>query len=271
MHSHSRRSACRAARQARNGGRASCARCSCARHFRSRPPPRSSSASAAIALEARVSGQALDAGAWIAPSRRGVLSTSPTARGSCSPPARARLGDLTHDGARASCVEAGGVEASVVHRSRTNYLARGFDPFAVDVTGTKFDVSWDPTRRASHPPRLREGSAIVSGCLLGSGRPVMAGETLRAWCRDQRLRCSASEQPRQDDRLFAPRTRLGNPGDRRSLAEARRRRPDRARPQSNRRVATRGRPPRAGPSRWPGRGQYQEALAAIGTENFAAE
>ncbi len=216
-------------------------------------------------LEARVGGQALDAGAWIAPSSRGVpLEFSDGSRLLFAPGTRARLGDLTHDGAHV-VVEAGGVEASVVHRSRTNYRL-SFGPFAVDVTGTKFDVSWDPADELL-TLRLREGSVVVSGCLLGSGRPVMAGETLRAWCKDRRFEVSAFGQTTKTTEALP------------SVPDASAPEPDAA-SSAKPAIAPGESPHVGGPAVAPEvpawqslarAGQYPEALAAIGIENFAAE
>jgi TolA-binding protein len=92
----------------------------------------------------------------------------------------------------------------------------------VDVTGTRFDVNWDPAQELL-TLKLREGSVLVSGCVLGSGRPLLAGETLRAWCREQRFEVQAAgrapaamaaasaaladtPRPQSNDREAEPRT-----------------------------------------------------------------
>jgi transmembrane sensor len=211
-------------------------------------------------LEARVDGQAIGAGAWIAPSAQGVpLDFSDGSRLLFAPGTRARLNDLTSNGAHV-VVEAGGVQASVVHRSGTNYRL-SFGPFAVDVTGTKFDVNWDPTGELL-TLELREGSVVVSGCLLGSGRPVMAGETLRAWCKDRRFEVSALGQSEKARAALvaapeAPAPTLPSAVPRGEIG----------------RSPAGAAPAPAGPD-WQAlarAGRYQEALAAIGIENFAAE
>ncbi|HVJ21997.1 MAG TPA: tetratricopeptide repeat protein [Polyangiaceae bacterium] len=139
-------------------------------------------------LEATIDGRALDRGEWIAAEHDVPIELSDGSRFVLSPGTRGRLGDLNQDGAHL-VVEAGSVEAAVVHRSRTKYKL-SFGPFAVDVTGTRFDVNWDPAQELL-TLKLREGSVLVSGCVLGSGRPLLAGETLRAWCREQRFEVQA--------------------------------------------------------------------------------
>ncbi len=145
-------------------------------------------------LEATIDGRSLDRGEWIAAQGSVPIELSDGSRFVLSPGTRGRLGDLNERGAHL-VVEAGSVQAAVVHRSRTNYKL-SFGPFAVDVTGTRFDVDWDPSQELL-TLKLREGSVLVSGCVLGSGRPLLAGETLRAWCREQRFEVQASGRAAQ--------------------------------------------------------------------------
>lgn len=220
-------------------------------------------------LEARVAGRALEAGAYIASSSEGVpVDFSDGSRLKLAPGTRARLGELTHDGAHV-VVEAGEVEASVVPRSRTRYRL-SFGPFAVDVTGTKFAVSWDPARELL-TLRLREGSVVVSGCQLGSGRPIMAGETLRAWCKDQRFEISASAEAEKPVAPSAP-SALDTPAPTDSASKAAAE-PVPSTPRAEPTQVPASPAPSAPPS-WQAlarAGQYREALAAIGVENFIAE
>jgi len=136
-----------------------------------------------------IDGRTLDRGEWIAAEKRVPIELSDGSRFVLAPGTRGRLGEVSKQGAHL-VVEAGSVEAAVVHRSGTNYKL-SFGPFAVDVTGTRFDVSWDPSEELL-TLKLNEGSVVVSGCALGSGRPLLAGETLRAWCREQRFEVQAS-------------------------------------------------------------------------------
>jgi len=90
--------------------------------------------------------------------------------------ARARVVDLDSRGATV-VVERGELRASVVPRKNARW--RVFvGPFAVRVTGTEFDVGWQPeTERFSL--NLRAGSVVVTGPGLDGERAVHAGETLR--------------------------------------------------------------------------------------------
>ncbi len=143
-------------------------------------------------LEAHALGRQLTSGDWLAAAggKPVPLEFSDGSTLLFAPGTRGRLGEVSKHGAQV-VVEAGRVEAHVVHHSGTDYRL-SFGPFAVDVTGTRFDVDWDPTEELL-TLTLREGSVLVSGCVLGTGRPVMAGETLRAWCRDRRFEVRASD------------------------------------------------------------------------------
>jgi hypothetical protein len=63
-------------------------------------------------------------------------------------------------------------------------------PFAVDVTGTRFDVGFRPSDEL-FTLALHEGKVIVSGCVLGEGRTILAGESLSASCRAGHFEISA--------------------------------------------------------------------------------
>ena len=74
-------------------------------------------------------------------------------------------------------VERGRVRASVIPRASRHWRLQA-GPFEVIVTGTKFDLDWQPEgERLSIA--LREGKVLVSGPVVGHQRPVGAGETLR--------------------------------------------------------------------------------------------
>jgi transmembrane sensor len=71
---------------------------------------------------------------------------------------------------------AGQLDAHIVHAERTRWVFRA-GPFAVHVTGTRFEVDWSPqTRRLV--VSLREGSVTVDGAVLGAGVPLRAGQRL---------------------------------------------------------------------------------------------
>lgn len=97
------------------------------------------------------------------------------------PSARARVVDMSDTGGRVA-LESGTVHAEIVHRPETRWRVEA-GPFEVHVTGTQFDVAWDPSHRA-FSIALLEGSVAVSGCDLARPRRVMAGETFHATCHD---------------------------------------------------------------------------------------
>lgn len=94
--------------------------------------------------------------------------------------ASARVVAVDEHGARVM-LERGGVHASVVHQAASRWSI-GAGPYEVRVTGTRFDVAWDPAAR-TFTLDLHEGSVVVTGCTLGE-RSVHAGESLRTTCSD---------------------------------------------------------------------------------------
>jgi TolA-binding protein len=99
--------------------------------------------------------------------------------------ARGRVARVAPTGAEL-VIEAGRAELSVVHREASEWRVRT-GPFVVDVTGTRFDVGWRPEADELRV-RVYEGSVRVSGCALGSGQSVAAGQELDASCRRGALR-----------------------------------------------------------------------------------
>jgi transmembrane sensor len=97
-----------------------------------------------------------------------------------SPRARARIASLEENGARV-LVESGTLHVSVVHREKTRWSVEA-GPYEVRVTGTRFDVAFDPSDE-SLVLKLEEGSVVVTGCNLGAERRLAAGEELRSSCR----------------------------------------------------------------------------------------
>jgi len=72
----------------------------------------------------------------------------------------------------------GAFRARVVHRVRSRWLVYA-GPYRVLVTGTRFDVRWDATRR-SFTLELHEGAVTVFGpSLAEGGKRVLPRETLR--------------------------------------------------------------------------------------------
>ena len=94
-------------------------------------------------LEYRVTGAVVADGDWLgvaAESEPVALRFSEGTEIELGPGSRGRVDDVSADGARV--VLGGGVlRARVVHRPRTRWtVAAG--PYAIDVTGTAFDVGW---------------------------------------------------------------------------------------------------------------------------------
>ncbi len=97
------------------------------------------------------------------------------------PRARARVTETTDRGARV-LLESGSLRADVVKRKNARW---GIDagPFHVRVTGTRFDVAWDPASETI-AVALEHGGVVVSGCSLGAeGRTVSAGQRLVVSCK----------------------------------------------------------------------------------------
>ena len=93
-----------------------------------------------------------------------------------SPRAHGQVVEVTPDGARVT-ITRGRAAVSV---PRTPGVRYRFDvgPFAVAVTGTRFDTSWDPASEVFELD-LQDGSVRVSGPTLDGERVVVAGQRLR--------------------------------------------------------------------------------------------
>lgn len=102
---------------------------------------------------------------------------------------RARLATLDAVGAHL-VLESGAADVRVTPNHGARYRV-SLGPFAVDVTGTRFDVGFRPNDEL-FTLALHEGKVIVSGCVLGEGRTILAGESLSASCRSGRFEISAS-------------------------------------------------------------------------------
>ena len=105
-------------------------------------------------------------------------------RFSLGPSARARIITLDHSGA-GIVVESGRAEFVVIPKPTTSFRVT-LGPFAVNVTGTRFSVAFYPEAQLLEL-KLDEGRVTVSGCVFGDGRPVVAGETVRASCKEGRM------------------------------------------------------------------------------------
>jgi hypothetical protein len=120
-------------------------------------------------------------GGWIsAPSDAPVsLRFSEGTEVSLEPEAHARVAEVTRRGAHL-LIESGTARVSVTP-NRGGQWTFTAGPFQVDVKGTRFEVGWDP-RAQIFTLKLTEGRVFISGCALGGGRPLFAGETIRASC-----------------------------------------------------------------------------------------
>jgi hypothetical protein len=105
-----------------------------------------------------------------------------------SPGSRARLATLDAVGAHL-VLESGAANVRVTPNHGARYRM-SLGPFAVDVTGTRFDVGFRPADEL-FTLALHEGKVSVSGCVLGEGRTLLAGESLRASCRAGHFEISA--------------------------------------------------------------------------------
>jgi transmembrane sensor len=117
-------------------------------------------------------------GAWIATPPDGATPVrfSDGTRLEIQPQSRARVASVDSSGGRV-VLENGVIRAAVIHRPGARWLVDS-GPFEVRVTGTRFDVRWNPTSEEL-VVKLDEGSVVVSGPLIGDGFAVSAGQTLR--------------------------------------------------------------------------------------------
>ena len=104
------------------------------------------------------------------------------------PGSRARLATLDSAGAHL-VLESGSADVRVTPNHGAKYRV-SLGPFAVDVTGTRFDVGFRPADEV-FTLTLHEGKVVVSGCVLGEGRTLLAGESLNASCRAGHFEISA--------------------------------------------------------------------------------
>ncbi len=212
-------------------------------------------------------------GVWLgAPAGASVpLRFSDGTRIELSPSSRARVAEVRPEGARIE-LERGRLHVEVVPRPGAHWdLVVG--PFAVLVTGTRFDVSFDP-ERDTFVLALEEGSVKISGCAFGAARELAAGQTVRATCQKPSVSVSYEPPSREDERaaevLSAP------------AASDRTRPPAAAQDESG--PPGDALPPRASPGPAPSaarapqewvelarHGGYTEAIAAAEAAGFSAE
>lgn len=102
-----------------------------------------------------------------------------------APGARIRVEETEKQGARI-LVEKGTLSVSIQHRSESSWRF-GAGPYEVRVTGTKFQLSWDP-ERAEIDLRLDEGSVEVESSEGPKRVEVRAGQRFHASAREKSMR-----------------------------------------------------------------------------------
>lgn len=103
---------------------------------------------------------------------------------------RARVVDLDAHGASLS-LEGGRLHAEVVHRANSAWKVVA-GPFTVAVTGTVFDVNWDPESEQLSVSVAR-GSVAVRDANTGAEQAVHATETLRTSSGERRFELAQGE------------------------------------------------------------------------------
>ncbi|HWA74612.1 MAG TPA: FecR domain-containing protein [Polyangiaceae bacterium] len=87
-------------------------------------------------------------------------------------------------------LESGHAHVEVMRRAGQNFsITTG--PFTVHVTGTRFDVGWNP-EHDQFELTLAEGQVELSGCVFGNGRKLVAGQRVEASCKVPRLEIAYS-------------------------------------------------------------------------------
>jgi len=99
-------------------------------------------------------------------------------------------------------IEAGKAKLSVVPRPQNRWLVHA-GPFVVHVTGTKFEVAWDPAKDR-FVLELYEGKVNLSGCVFGEGSPIAAGERVEAGCGLAQYRVSELVDPAKTPQAKEP-------------------------------------------------------------------
>jgi ferric-dicitrate binding protein FerR (iron transport regulator)/TolA-binding protein len=117
-------------------------------------------------------------GAWLAPTSDLPLVFSDGTSLTLDRNSVAKVTAVTATGAEVVISE-GRVRAAVVHTTKSRWIMN-VGPFAVHVTGTRFDASWN-TRDRIFALELHEGSVVVDGCEIAP-QAVRAGSSVRVRC-----------------------------------------------------------------------------------------
>jgi transmembrane sensor len=96
-----------------------------------------------------------------------------------APRTRSRVASVSPYGADL-IIESGKAQMAVIPRAHNHWTVRA-GPFVVHVTGTRFDVAWDPVKDR-FVLDLYEGNVTLSGCVFGEGNAMIAGERVEAGC-----------------------------------------------------------------------------------------
>jgi ferric-dicitrate binding protein FerR (iron transport regulator) len=118
-----------------------------------------------------------------------------------APGTRGRVTAVSPHGADV-VIEAGKAKLSVVPRPQNRWLVHA-GPFVVHVTGTKFEVAWDPAKDR-FVLELYEGKVTLSGCVFGEGSNVAAGERVEAGCGLAQIRVSQLVDPAKKPKTADP-------------------------------------------------------------------
>lgn len=130
-------------------------------------------------------------GQWVAPEGEAALDLrfSEGTRVTVAPGARMRVTETSATGATL-LIERGAIHAAITHRDERTRWSVQAGPFEVRVTGTAFEARWDPATE-TFELKMLEGSVVVSGPRLPSGRSVVAGEQLLVSTTRMELRAGA--------------------------------------------------------------------------------
>ncbi len=132
-------------------------------------------------LAAKVEGRALEVGqVWGDENDRTSVTFSDGSEVQTEKQGHARIASFHAHGAEVR-LERGSLHAHVIHQEATRWAVLAGD-FAIRVTGTSFDASWDPKTQRVHV-RMFEGRVVVFGpCLPSSGVALVAGESQEWTC-----------------------------------------------------------------------------------------
>ncbi len=133
-------------------------------------------------------------GAWVAASEAPVaVHFSEGSEVTLSPGAGARVAAVRPSGADV-LLERGKVHAEITHTGDATRWSLRAGPFDVRVTGTAFDVTWDPMAERFEL-LMKHGSVVVSGPTLPPGRSIQGGERLVVTVRDGRMELTSASAP----------------------------------------------------------------------------